>query len=61
MPRDKWCFWSHRWSKWGKLLQVEGERFSVLTPNDKPLPFTRFIQERTCETCGMVQRRKVET
>lgn len=60
MPRDKWCFWRHTWSKWGEVMIIEGTKHFMLEP-DKAIPFTRHIQERTCETCGMVQRRKVET
>lgn len=51
-----WFFHRHKWGKWVDVSMVEryvlwGRPMSDWTPFD--------AQQRTCETCGVTQRRRI--
>jgi len=56
------CFIFHKWTKWSKPIEETWREY--VSYRGIPIPesekdVTKYKQERTCEHCGLYQRRYV--
>jgi hypothetical protein len=63
MPLFPKCFFFHNWTKWErKTKRFNRARAGVWQkgPDGKLLVHESYHLERTCETCGVVERRDLD-
>lgn len=59
----------HRWAKWGPVTAHQMTTTATVLPlilggmvtaTSGPVDYTESRQERTCQSCGQIQRREVK-
>ena len=54
------CDWGlHKWPRWSEPVIYNGVRVHTRTLQE--YNFTVYLQERTCERCGLHQKEEVKT